>query len=136
MQILGSQSFSDTFGGKTQRKRPKVAVDSYEELLQSVSGRGSSRTPSVAAQPTHCAGLPSLSPQAEAKETEHEEQMEAGQLAWTEALPWTAPQETDGSRETVGGSPLPPVPHRYLPPRRAAVIPRMLFSGPPRCVSY
>lgn len=29
------------------------------------------------------------------------EQVEAGQLAWTEALPWTAPQDGDGARETV-----------------------------------
>ena len=34
VQILGTQTFDDTFGKKAQRKRPKLAVDSYEDLLK------------------------------------------------------------------------------------------------------
>ena len=33
VQILGTQTFDDTFGKKSQRKRPKLGVDTYEELL-------------------------------------------------------------------------------------------------------
>ena len=34
MHLLETESFSDTFGGKTQRKRPKLQAGSIEELVQ------------------------------------------------------------------------------------------------------
>ena len=55
MQILGTQTFDDTFGRKSQRKRPKLSVDNYEELLAKARCTGDAlppplRTPGLAAQ--------------------------------------------------------------------------------------
>lgn len=34
MNLLGAESFDETFGGKSTRKRPKLASLDYESLLQ------------------------------------------------------------------------------------------------------
>ncbi|GLI67162.1 hypothetical protein VaNZ11_011375 [Volvox africanus] len=38
--LLTTQPFADTFGPKKQRKRPKLAVESLEDLLQTVEDKG------------------------------------------------------------------------------------------------
>lgn len=36
MHILDTESFSKTFGGKAQRKKPKVNISSLEEMVEKV----------------------------------------------------------------------------------------------------
>lgn len=47
MHILDTESFSNTFGGKAQRKKPKVNISSLEEMVEKVDDSTGKQKPAL-----------------------------------------------------------------------------------------
>jgi nuclear GTP-binding protein len=47
MHILDTESFSNTFGGKAQRKKPKVNISSLEEMIEKVDDSTGKQKPAL-----------------------------------------------------------------------------------------